>query len=328
MTLLITGATGTLGRQIARRALDEGYEVRCLVRSFKRAAFLKEWGAHLIKGDLCSPDTLPPALEGVTAVIDASTARATDSLSIRQVDWQGKVDLIRAAKFAGVERFVFFSIMGASEYPKVPLMDIKSCTEQFLRQSGLNYTILRPGGFFQGLIGQYAIPVLEGQSVWVTGESTPIAFMDTQDVARFAVQALKQDATQRQAYDLSGPKAWTPEAITELCQNLSGKEPKIVRIPIGLLKTVKSFIGFFEWGWNSADRLAFTDVITSGRPLDAPMESVYSAFNIEPESITTLESYFQEYFGRILKKLKELDYDKQQQKSKKRSPFKSSQTIQ
>ncbi len=326
MTLLITGATGTLGRQIARRALDEGYEVRCLVRSLKRAAFLKEWGAHLIKGDLCDADTLAPALEGVTAVIDAATARATDSLSIRQVDWQGKVDLIKAAKAAGVERFIFFSILSASQYPKVPLMDIKGCTEQFLQQSGLNYTILRPCGFFQGLIGQYAIPVLEGQSVWVTGESTPIAFMDTQDVARFAVQALKQDETQRQAYDLSGPKAWTPEAITELCQNLSGKEPKIVRIPIALLKTVKSFIGFFEWGWNSADRLAFTDVITSGRPLNSPMESVYSAFEIEPESITTLESYFQEYFGRILKKLKELDYDKQQQKSKKRSPFKSSQS--
>jgi uncharacterized protein YbjT (DUF2867 family) len=326
MVLLIVGATGTLGRQIARRALDEGYEVRCLVRSLKKAAFLKEWGAHLIKGNLCIPDTLPPALEGVTAVIDASTARATDSLSIRQVDWQGKVELIQAVRKAGIERFIFFSIMGASQYPKVPLMDIKECTEKYLKESGLNYTILRPCGFFQGLIGQYAIPVLEGQSVWVTGESTPIAFMDTQDIARFALQALKQDATQHHAYDIAGPKAWTPEAITELCQGLSGKEPKIARIPIGLLKAVQNIVGFFEWGWNSADRLAFTEVITSGRALNAPMESTYATFGIEPESITTLESYLQDYFGRILKKLKELDYDKQQQKSKKRSPFKSSQS--
>jgi uncharacterized protein YbjT (DUF2867 family) len=326
MVLLIVGATGTLGRQIARRALDEGYEVRCLVRSPKKAAFLKEWGAHLIKGNLCEPDTLPPALEGVTAVIDASTARATDSLSIRQVDWDGKIALIQAVQKAGIERFIFFSIMGASQYPKVPLMDIKDCTEKYLQTSGLNYTILRPCGFFQGLIGQYAIPVLEGQSVWVTGESTPIAFMNTQDIARFALQALKQEATQRNAYDIAGPRAWTPEAITELCQSLSGKEPKIVRIPIWLLKAVQNLVGFFEWGWNSADRLAFTEVITSGRALDAPMESVYATFGIEPESIVTLESYLQDYFSRILKKLKELDYDKQQQKSKKRSPFKSSQS--
>jgi uncharacterized protein YbjT (DUF2867 family) len=326
MALLIIGATGTLGRQIARRALDEGYEVRCLVRSPRKAAFLKEWGAHLIEGNLCDPETIPPALEGITAVIDAATTRATDSLSIRQVDWEGKVALIKAVKAAGIDRFIFFSIMGADRYPKVPLMDIKNCTETFLKDSGLNFTILRPCGFFQGLIGQYAIPVLEGQPVWVTGESTPIAFMDTQDIARFALQALKQEATQRNAYDLSGPKAWTPEAITGLCQEISGKEPKIVRIPITLLKAVRGLVGFFEWGWNSSDRLAFTDVITSGRSLEAPMQSVYSTFDIAPESITTLESYFQEYFGRILKKLKELDYDKQQQKSKKRSPFKSSQS--
>jgi uncharacterized protein YbjT (DUF2867 family) len=326
MTLLIVGATGTLGRQIARRALDEGYEVRCLVRSARKASFLKEWGAHLVQGNLCNPSTLSAALEGVTVVIDAATTRATDTQSLRDVDWNGKVALIQAAKAAGIERFIFFSIMAAERYPNVPLMDLKRCTEAFLKESGLNYTILRPCGFFQGLIGQYNIPILENQSVWVTGQETPIAYMDTQDVARFAVQALKKEATYRNSFDLSGPKAWSAEQIIKLCEQLSGKEAKVSRVPVGVLKGLQKFVGFFQWGWSAAERLAFTEVITSGKPLNTPMDAVYAAFEIDPDSIATLEPYMQDYFNRILKKLKEIDYDKQKQKSKKRSPFKSSQS--
>jgi uncharacterized protein YbjT (DUF2867 family) len=324
MTLLIVGGTGTLGRQIVRRAIDEGHQVRCLVRSPKRATFLKEWGAELVRGDLCDPASLPAALAGVSAVIDAATARATDALSIRQVDWDGQVALIQAALEAGVDRFVFFSIMGAEKYPAVPLMDVKHCTELFLKESGLNYTILRPCGFFQGLIGQYGIPLLENQPIWVTGEATPIAYLDTQDIARFAVASLSHPDTAGKSFDLAGVKAWTAQEIIQLCESLSNKTARISRMPVGLLRWVRKTVNYFEWGWNISDRLAFTEVLTSGVPLNAPMTETYPAFGIDPSSIATLESYMQDYFSRIQKKLKEMDYEKKA--SSKRSPFKSSQS--
>ena len=180
MKLLVVGATGTLGRQVARQALDRDYEVRCLVRNPNKGTFLKEWGAELVKGDLCDKATLAPALEGVDAVIDAATARVTDNLTAKQVDWQGKVNLIQATKEAGVDRYIFFSILDAAKHPDVPLMEIKRCTELFLAESGLNYTVLQLCGFMQGLISQYAIPILDERVVWITGESTPIAYMNTQ----------------------------------------------------------------------------------------------------------------------------------------------------
>jgi uncharacterized protein YbjT (DUF2867 family) len=314
MNILVIGATGTLGRQVARRALDEGYKVRCLVRSAKKAAFLKEWGAELVPGNLCQPQSLPAALEGIDAVIDAATARATDNLSIKQVDWDGKVALIQAIKAAGVERFIFFSILDAEKYPNVPLMEIKRCTELFLNEAGINYTILRPCGFMQGLIGQYAIPILEGQAIWVTGESSSIAYMDTQDIAKFAVRALSVPATEKQTFPVVGTRAWSAEEIISLCERLTGKQAKVTRMPLNLVRTMRQVSRFFQWGWNVADRLAFAEVIASGVPLTASMEEVYQTFGLDPQETTTVESYLQDYFGRMLKKLKELDYEKTKSK--------------
>jgi uncharacterized protein YbjT (DUF2867 family) len=327
MTILIVGATGTLGRQVARRAIDEGYEVRCLVRSIKKAAFLREWGAELVGGDLCYPKTLESALEGVTAVIDAATARPTDSLSIKRVDWEGQVALMEAAEAAKVERFVFFSILNSDKYPDVPLMEIKRCTEVFLANSSLNYVNLKLAGFMQGLIGQYGIPILEAQPVWVTGESSPIAYMDTQDIAKFAVRALKVENIDRQTFPVVGTRAWSAEEIIKLCERLSGKDAKVTRMPLGLLRVMRKSLRFFQWGWNISDRLAFTEVLASGQPLNASMDEVYKIFDLDVNDTTTLESYLQEYFSRIMKKLKEIDYEKAKVKNKKqktkKTPFKA-----
>ncbi|MBS0015350.1 MAG: SDR family oxidoreductase [Arthrospira sp. SH-MAG29] len=325
MTLLIVGATGTLGRQIARRALDEGYEVRCLARSYKKAAFLKEWGAELVPGDLCDRETLKPALEGVKVVIDAATARPTDSLSIKDVDWKGKVALIQAAKAAGVERFVFFSFLDAEKYTQVPLLEIKRCTEKFLAESGLKYTILRPCGFLQGLIGQFAIPILDGQSVWVPGVSSPIAYMDTQDIAKITIRALSVPEAENKTFPVVGSRAWTADEIIRLCERMSGKQARVTRTPNSIVRIVRKVTRFFQWSLNISDRLAFVEVLATGQPLKASMDETYQILGMNPEENTTLESYLQEYFGRIMKKLKELEYEREKQKKRKqkRSPFKS-----
>lgn len=324
MNLLVLGATGTLGRQVVRRALDEDHQVRCLVRSPRKATFLKEWGAEIVQGDLCKPETLPPALEGIDAVIDAATSRPGDAFSIKEVDWDGKVAFIQAAVAAQVERFIFFSILNADKFPKVPLMEIKRCTELFLAESGLKYTILKPAGFMQGLIGQYAIPILDGQSVWITGDSSPVAYMDTIDIAKFAVRALElPEETANQSFPVVGTRAWAPYEIINLCERLSGKDARIARIPFGFLRGMRKFVKFFQWGWNVADRLAFAEVLASGKPLDAPMEEVYKVFKLDPKETTTLEAYMQEYFSRIMKKLKEIEYEKNKGKKKKKTPFKS-----
>jgi len=320
MKLLVVGGTGTLGRQIARRALDSGHSVRCMVRTPRKAAFLQEWGCELTRGDLLEPDSLAYALEEQEAVIDAATARAGDRHSAWEIDWQGKQNLFAACGRAGVPRLVFLSLLNAERYPNVPLMEIKQCTEAWLQASDLDWTVLRCAGFMQGLISQFAIPVLESQTVWVSGSPTPIAYMNTQDVARFAVAALSRSETIRKALPVVGPRAWSTGEITQLCEKYCGKSSRVFRVRPFLLRLMQGVASFFEPAVNVAERLAFDKVIGGGTPLDAPMEESYAAFGLDPADTTSLENYLREYYDTILKRLREMEADLDKD-AKKKLPF-------
>jgi uncharacterized protein YbjT (DUF2867 family) len=311
MSLLIVGATGTLGRQIVRRALDEGYSVKCLVRNLRKAYFLKEWGAELIYGDLTIPDTIPLVLKDVTAIIDASTARPTDTYNAKEVDLVGKSALVDAARIAGVNRLIFFSVLNGEKYTTVPLVKLKLELEDYIKQSGINYTIFYLGGFFQGLISQYAIPILEKQSIWVTGESTNINYIDTQDIAKFSLRSLALKETENKSFPLVGLKAWNSQEIIQLCERLSGQSARVIRIPLGILQLLKQLTGFFEWGINISERLAFAQVLATGDNFSSDMTEVYKLFEFESSETITLERYMQDYFGRILRRLKELSDEKE-----------------
>lgn len=79
--MLVVGATGTLGRQVVRRALDEGYDVRCLVRPRPAPAdFLRDWGAIVVNADLTKPETIPATLVGIHTVIDCATGRPEEPI--------------------------------------------------------------------------------------------------------------------------------------------------------------------------------------------------------------------------------------------------------
>jgi len=320
MQVLVIGATGTLGRQIARQALDAGHQVRCMVRSPRKAAFLQEWGCELTRGDLLEPDSLDYALEGQEAVIDAATTRATEGGSVYETDWTGKLNLLNACERAGVKRYVFVSLLGAEKHRDVPLMDIKYCTEQALIDSDFDYTILRCVAFMQGLISQFAIPVLESQTVWVSGTPTPIAYMNTQDIARFAVAALVRPETIRQALPVVGPKAWLTGEITQLCEKYSGKSARMFRVMPFLIRLMQSITSFFEPAVNVAERLAFDKVVGGGAALAAPMEESYAAFGLDPADTTRLEDYLREYYDTILRRLREMEADLDKD-AKKKLPF-------
>ena len=316
MSLLIIGGTGTLGRQVVLQALTKGYPVRCMVRNFRKANFLKEWGVELVYGDLTRPETIPPCLKGITAVIDASTSRANESDSLKKVDWDGKLCLIESAKAANIKRFIFFSAQNVEEFKNIPLMKVKYGIEMKLKKSGIPYTIFRLTGFYQGLIEQYAIPILENLPIWVTNENTNISYMDTQDIARFCLRSLQISQTTNQTFFLSGLKGWVSSEIINLCEQLAGQEAKVQRVPLFALKFTSSFLGFFEWGQNISDRLAFVEILNTENNFSKSTFELYKMFKIDSSEIIQLDDYFLEYFIRLLKRLQDINFeDIQKQKN-------------
>ena len=320
MKILLVGATGTLGRQIAKNAIENGHEVRCIVRNPRKASFLQEWGCELTKGDLLRNDDISYALQDVDAVVDAATSRPEDSKSIYETDWEGKLNLYNSCESKGIKRVIFLSILLTEQFRNVPLMDVKYCTEKLLEKSNFDYTIFKCAAFMQGVISQFAIPILDSQAVWMSGTPTKIAYINTQDMAKIIVASLDNPDTHRISLPLVGPKAWDANEIIALCEKYSKRKAKIFRVADFILKATQSAVSFFQDSLNVAERLAFAEVTSSGKELNADMKKTLELLDIKETEMTSLESYIKEYYQQILKRLKELEVDLDKEE-KKRLPF-------
>ena len=320
MKILIVGATGTLGRQIAKQAIEEGHDVRCIVRNPRKASFLQEWGCELTKGNILVKSDISYALQEIEAVVDASTSRPEDKESIYETDWEGKLNLFNECEIKGIKRIIFLSIILTENFRNVPLMDVKYCTEKLLESSDFDYTIFQSAAFMQGVISQFAIPILENQAVWMSGTPTKIAYMNTQDMAKFIVASLDNKKTFKTKLPLVGPKAWDANEIITLCEKYSNRKAKIFRISDVIIKATQSAVSFFQDSLNVAERLAFAEVTSSGIELNSDMEKTYEILEIKGTDMTTLELYIKEYYQQILKRLKEMEVDLDIEE-KKRLPF-------
>ena len=270
----------------------------------------------MVYGDLTLPETIPSCLRGITAVIDASTSRPYDLSTMKKVDWNGKLALIEASKVANVQRFVFCSILNLEQFPTIPLLAMKQSIEIKLIESKIPYTIFRLTGFYQGLIEQYAIPILENLPIWITDEKTCVSYMDTQDIAKFCLQALQLPKTKNKIFFLGGPKGWLSSEIVGLCEQLAGQSAKVKTISVSILKFSSQFLGFFEWGQNISDRLAFAEILNVENNFSKSTFDLYKTFKIDPSEIVQLDDYFLEYFIRLLKRLKDINFeDVQKQKN-------------
>jgi uncharacterized protein YbjT (DUF2867 family) len=191
--VVVAGATGQSGRLIVAALLAQGQPVRALVRDSAKAATLPT-GVECVSGDVRRPDTLPAALAGAGAVISTIGGRAPfGGNGFKAIDWEGNRALIDAARTAGVRRFVLITAgsAGRKGLPyTLPLAPYpwKAKAEAWLRASGLDWTILGPGGLNDNPAGQQGIRA-------VPRGDYRVGWISRADLAAVAVACLTEPGT-------------------------------------------------------------------------------------------------------------------------------------
>lgn len=234
--ILVVGATGALGGMIARRLLEQGRNVRVLVRNGSDYAAVVKAGAEPALGDLKDRASLDAAMHGIDTVLTtANSAMRGGADTVESVEVQGNRNLIDAAKAAGVKHFVFTSAMGASADSPVPFMRGKGLTDEHLKASGMAYTILSPNVFMEVWFPMVVGTALRsGAPVTIIGEGNRRhSFVSTNDVAAFAVAAVDNPAARSQQIVIGGPEplSWT-DVVTRAGAVL-GREIPLRRGPAG-----------------------------------------------------------------------------------------------
>jgi uncharacterized protein YbjT (DUF2867 family) len=237
--ILVAGATGVLGGMITQRLLETGEEVRILVRRESpseelarqglatSAGSLIEAGAQPAYGDMKDRVSLDQACAGIETVITtANSAMRGGEDNVDSVDRQGNRNLIDAAKGAGVEQFIFTSVLGADVNNPLPFIQAKAETEAYLRESGLRYTILAPNFFMESWVSMVVgIPLAAGAPVTLVGEGRrQHSFVSALDVAAFAAAAVGHPAAMNQYIPIGGPEplSWCDVVVT--FERLMGQE--------------------------------------------------------------------------------------------------------
>ena len=225
--ILITGATGYIGRHLVSRLVDQGERPRCLVRNTSRAAsILPADKVELVEGDTTQPASLEAAVQGVDTIVHAAFITADQKQSAgnsyEKTNVQGTSNLIKAAKNAGVKRIIEIGGLGTRPDKPGSYMQGRYLAEKMLKDSGLDWTIIQPSvlfgknaPFIKGLSGLISsapvVPLIGGGKVLFQ----PIY---VEDVVTVIVKTLEDPArTTGKTFTIGGPAYYSfTQVIDEL----------------------------------------------------------------------------------------------------------------
>ncbi|RKE95358.1 SDR family oxidoreductase [Ichthyenterobacterium magnum] len=226
--VLLAGATGYLGSYIAKELVKEQIVTKLIARSSQKLKALESKTVKIIKAEVTKPNTLKGVCEGVTTVISTiGITRQKDGLTYMDVDYQANLNLLNEAKRAGVKKFIYISAINGNKYRHLKIFEAKEKFVDALKSSGLDYTIVRPNGFFSDM--KDFLDMAKRGKIYLFGNGeqkfNPI---HGEDLAIVCMQAIKSASNE---IIVGGPDILTLNEIGEMALDAHQKPVKIIHLP-------------------------------------------------------------------------------------------------
>jgi NADH dehydrogenase len=238
--ILVTGASGFVGRHVVQALIATGEDVRCLVRDPEKGASL---GCELAQGDMTDAASLRRAVEGADAVVHLVAVRQGKEERFQRVMVQGGQDLLDAAAEAGVRRFLLMSALGTREDTRdlVPYYRAKWEVEQLVQRSDIDSVIFQPSFIFGrdgGIIPTFRRLVKLAPVTPIIGSGERrIQPIWVDDMAAYFVKALDFEAATNRTFEIGGPEQVTwNEFWARFRRALDVRRRPTIHVPVGLMR--------------------------------------------------------------------------------------------
>jgi len=248
-TILITGATGTLGREVVKQISGKGQAVRAAARSASDNTFANLKGVQVIPLDYSNHDMLAAALKGIERLFLLTPFQSN------MVDLTS--NLVREANNAGVKYIVKQSVMGADAEPGITPGRLHRQAEKIIEESGISFTFLRPNFFMQNFVNFFSPSIKAQEAFYVPAGNAKVSFVEVRDIAAVAVHALTNSDRKHEgkAYDITGGEALSYVRAAEILSKEVGKKVNYVNVSDEDARKGMKDMGMDEWTINSMIKL-------------------------------------------------------------------------